>query len=227
MCAVATRPDARPSSRLPDAIGGLTPSSPSISRPDRRPTAEEFLERNWDLSDGLVSFFANEDRVKHLAGLARPGPVSDSPDKRDSNRRTGIGGRTTRSDREIGEFELLNEIASGGMGLVFKARHKRLNRIVAIKTIRTGVLRPNEETFRRLRFEAEVIASLDHPNIVPLYEVGEHRGSALSRPQAHTLRRPGAARAATARIRERRHACWHGSPGRSSMRTCTESCTAT
>ncbi len=75
-----------------------------------------------------------------------------------------------------GEFEVLNEIACGGMGLVFKARHKRLNRIVALKTIRSGILPSTEETFRRLRFEAEVIASLDHPNIVPLYEVGEHCG---------------------------------------------------
>ncbi len=63
-----------------------------------------------------------------------------------------------------------------GWDVVFKARHKRLNRIVALKTIRAGVLRPTDETFRRLRFEAGVIASLDHPNIVPLYEVGEHCG---------------------------------------------------
>jgi serine/threonine-protein kinase len=115
--------------------------------------------------------------VKHLAGLARPGKGVGA----DSLTRSRITERPAADsdpfvDREIGDFELLNEIASGGMGLVFKARHKRLNRIVAIKTIRTGVLKPTEEILRRLRFEAEVIASLDHPNIVPLYEVGEHCG---------------------------------------------------
>jgi eukaryotic-like serine/threonine-protein kinase len=137
---------------------------------DRR----KFLERYWYLTDGLASFFANEDRVKHLAGLARPGV---GPDRRTRCRKPWAGLEPGRpAERAIGEFELLNEIASGGMGLVFKARHKRLNRIVALKTIRTGVLRPTEETFRRLRFEAEVIAALDHPNIVPIYEIGEHRG---------------------------------------------------
>ena len=174
MCAVAVRSDAESSSatyrrnrRLDAVIAEYLQAGPS---PDRR----AFLERNRDLSDGLVSFFTTEDRVKHLARLARQSPVSDWPTN-GLNRQDGTEAEDS-ADREIGEFELLNEIASGGMGLVFKARHKRFNCIVALKTIRTDVLRPNEETFRRLRFEAEVIASLDHPNIVPLYEVGEHRG---------------------------------------------------
>jgi serine/threonine-protein kinase len=138
---------------------------------DRR----EFLERYWYLTDGLVLFFANEDRVKRWAGLGRPRANVESP--------TGVGQRKGKwraeyaGEREIGEFELLNEIASGGMGRVYKARHKRLNRIVALKTIRKDVLRPSHETLRRLRFEAEVIASLDHPNIVPIYEIGDHVGS--------------------------------------------------
>jgi Protein kinase domain len=174
--ALATRPETRPGSttarrdrRLDAVIAEYLQAGPA---PDRR----EFLERYWHLTDGLVSFFANEDRVKHLAGLGRPGAGVD----RRTTRLSRKGRTRSEADhsvgREIGEFELLNEIASGGMGLVFKARHKRLNRIVAIKTIRTGVLKPTDDTFRRLRFEAEVIASLDHPNIVPLYEVGEHCG---------------------------------------------------
>ena len=62
------------------------------------------------------------------------------------------------------------------MGVVYKARHKRLNRIVALKTIQTGALHPADDVVRRLRIEAKVVAALDHPNIVPLYEVGEHGG---------------------------------------------------
>jgi serine/threonine protein kinase len=62
------------------------------------------------------------------------------------------------------------------MGVVYKARHKRLNRIVALKTIQPGAARPTDDVVGRLRLEAKIVAALDHPNIVPLYEIGEHGG---------------------------------------------------
>src|SRR6516165_6905488 len=89
--------------------------------PDRR----EFLERHWDLTDLLVSFFADEDRLRHVAGLCRPRARTGSPTgglrqqpRRSAELATGL---------DFGNFELLNEIASGGMGIVFKAKHKDLN----------------------------------------------------------------------------------------------------
>jgi serine/threonine protein kinase len=77
--------------------------------------------------------------------------------------------------RYIGDYELLEEIAQGGMGIVWKARQNSLNRIVAVKTIRAGALAGPEEVQRFLR-EAESAANLQHPNIVAIHEVGEHGG---------------------------------------------------
>jgi serine/threonine-protein kinase len=129
------------------------------------PDTQRYLERFPDVAPLLRDFFSGQalfDQVApQLAPCVRATPAVTSDAK------PHVGER-------VGGFELIEVLGRGGMGVVYRARQTKLDRIVALKMIRRG--QAEDVELARFRIEAEAIARLQHPGIVQLYEVGEHDG---------------------------------------------------
>ncbi len=133
---------------------------------------DALMRQHPDLADELHSFFRNRDAIERLARpLKEQGPPLPETLGSEGGAESGVG----TTIRYFGDYELLEEIARGGMGVVYRARQVTLNRIVALKMILEGELATVQEV-QRFRQEAEAVGNLDHPNIVPIYETGEHNG---------------------------------------------------
>ncbi len=116
-----------------------------------------------------------------ISATPQPG-VSATPTTPDDERATVIDSQADSSPgplgppRQFGRYEVLEELACGGMGVVYKARDPLLGRVVALKMLRPAGFGQRDESVRRFCREARLIARLKHPHVVPIHEFGEHEG---------------------------------------------------
>ena len=134
--------------RLDEVIAEYLKAVDAGQRPDR----EEFLARYSDLEAELRRFFRAQDGMDQL-----------------------MGGERASTESVLGDYELIEELGRGGMGVVYKARQKSLERIVALKTILPDRMATNE-LLDRFRREARAAARIRHANIVQVYEVSSEEG---------------------------------------------------
>lgn len=143
------------------------------SRDGRMPDFSEVTREHPDLESELRELWATAMIAENFGSFTRISgdlPASDRSAEEETHTRS-----TYATPRRVGDFELLEEIGRGGMGVVYRATQLSLNRTVALKMILPGRLASATDVFR-FRVEAEAAAKLKHPHVVSVHEVGELDG---------------------------------------------------
>jgi serine/threonine-protein kinase len=165
--AVNPKPAPPRDERLAGILAGLVEQA----RQGKAPDVEDAARANPDLAGELRELWAVAAMADAFASGEDADPALDTfvPEAaRDRRNAASASG-------QFADYDLLEKIGEGGMGVVFKARQRSLGRIVALKMIQRGNLASASDT-ARFRAEAAAAAHLEHPQIVPVFEVGEHEG---------------------------------------------------
>ncbi len=193
-----TKSDRPRRQRLDEVIGAFLVAFDT----GENPSPQEWLARHPDLRPELAEFFADRERLDDLVEplkVAAPAQIEDvtvsiatthsdsfgeSPHAMSGTAEVNSANARTPNDdvasvdlpkgtrvRYFGDYELQRVLGEGGMGIVYKARQLSLNRPVALKMIKAARF-ASADDLRRFHNEAEAVARLDHPNIVPIFEVG-------------------------------------------------------
>ena len=141
--------------RRPDTEGWLSKFPSHRERLSRLLKLHDFLSEAGDTSSDTL-----RPQPSHMTSLV----ANQSAAPKDES--------SVPAGKELGNYELLEEIGRGGMGIVYRAKQKGLDRVVAVKVIQSLAAK-GDDHFRFQR-EAEAVASLDHPNIVRVHEIGKH-----------------------------------------------------
>jgi len=145
---------------------------------------EAFAEQHPDVADELRAYFAESDQFRRSI---------ETPSAKDT---ASWSPKNLVLPRTLGNYTLLEKIGQGGMGQVFKAEHRRMERLVAIKLLSGGL--ENPESLQRFHREVKAAAALSHPNIVAAYDADEADGVPFlvmefidGKDLSHTVRRGG------------------------------------
>ncbi|MCO8124093.1 serine/threonine protein kinase [Stieleria sp. TO1_6] len=139
---------------------------------------DELRQRYPHAADSICRFLDDEEQVQNaLADLRSKVPGDTQLLPTVDSKALAATGKPAIGERlkYVGQYEILQEIARGGMGVVFKARQEKLDRIVALKMILCGGL-ASEADQQRFAREARAAGQLQHPSIVPVHEMGVHAG---------------------------------------------------
>ena len=145
-----------------------------------QPSQQEWIDRHPDLEEEISAFFRDHEEIEKVmdAPVLPPGEmptVATNAGFRSGHHVSDSDSFSDFENKRFSDYLLIKEIDRGGMGVIFQAQHEKLNRIVAIKMIKSGALASQAEV-SRFHAEAKSAAGLDHPNIVPVYDSGRWEG---------------------------------------------------